>query len=54
MSHPPLAQSKYFEHNCIFVNEILYQNAMFGQEGGGGGGLSNCPKTDKWGQLHYL
>ena len=34
-SPPPLAQSKYFDHNCIFVNDILYQNAMFGQGGEG-------------------
>ena len=34
MSPPPsLAQTKYFEHNCIFVNDILYQNVMFGQGG---------------------
>ena len=33
MSPPPLAQSKYFEHNCTFVNDTLYQNAMFGQGG---------------------
>ena len=32
-SHPPLDLPKYFEHNCIFVNDILYQNAMFGQGG---------------------
>ena len=49
---PPLAQSRYFEHNCIFVKDILYQNAMFWQ--GGGGGLSKSPKTDKWAQLYYL
>ena len=48
---PPLAQSKYFEHNCIFVKDILYQNVMFGQ---GGGGLSKSPKTDKLAQLYYL
>ena len=34
---PHLAQPKYFEHNRIFVNDMLYQSAMFGQ---GGGGLS--------------
>ena len=27
---------------------------MFGQSGGGGGGLSKSPKTDKWVQLSYL
>ena len=30
---PPIAQSKYFEYNCIFVIDMLYQNAMFGQGG---------------------
>ena len=38
---PPLAQSKYFEYNCIFVIDILYQNAMFGQGGEG------CQKATK-------
>ena len=38
---PPLAQSKYFEHNCIFVNDILYENVMFGQGGEG------CQKAQK-------
>ena len=28
---PPLAQPKYYEHNCNFVNDIIYPNAMFGQ-----------------------
>ena len=48
---PPLAQSKYFEHNCIFVKGRLCQNVMFGQ---GGGRLSKSPKTDTWAQLYYL
>ena len=38
---PPLAQPKYFEHNCTFVNDILYPNAMFGQ---GGEGCQKAPK----------
>ena len=29
MSH--LARTKYLECNCIFVNDTLYQNVMFGQ-----------------------
>ena len=47
----PLAQSKYFEHNCIFVNDISYQKLMFGQVWGR---LSKSPKTDKWAQFYYL
>ena len=46
----PLAQPKYFEHKCIFVNGISYQNAMFGHSGG----LPKSPKTAKLSQLHYL
>ena len=41
---PPLAQSKYFEHNCIFVKDILYQNVMFVQ---GGEGCQKAPKPMK-------
>ena len=33
---PPLPNQSIFEHNCNFVNDILYPNAMFGQGGGGG------------------
>ena len=36
---PHLAQSKHFEHNCFFVNDILYQNVLFVvfcARGGGG------------------
>ena len=49
-SPPPLAQSKYLEHNCIFVNYILYQNVMFGQGGEG------CQKARKPinGLIYYL
>ena len=46
----PLAQSKYFENNCIIANDMIYLNDMFGQ-GWGGGGLSKKPKTYKWAQL---
>ena len=41
MPPPHLAQPKHFEHNCIFVNYILYQNVLFVVffvQGGGGVG----------------
>ena len=37
----PLVQLKYFEHNCIFVNVILYQHVMLGKRGKG------CQKVSK-------
>ena len=40
MSPPPLPK-----HSCIFVNDILYQNVMFGQ--GGGEGCQKKKKTNQ-------
>ena len=55
MPPPHLAQSKHFEHNCIFVNDILYQNVLcvvFCARGGvwmcrGGGGVDEAVKKLK-------
>ena len=56
-THTHLAQSKHFEHNCIFVNDILYQNVLFVvfcARGWGWMRLSKSSKTNKWAQLYYL
>ena len=45
---PHLDQSKHFEHNCIFVNDILYQNVLFVVFlCKGGGGLGEAVKKLK-------